>query len=376
VRQDFGCPVSPTMAGSDLSGGEPGMESGGPVATLRWVSEETRSWPAGSATGVGSLPGKDIGEALRVVLDVLPELPYLPELPARGPGADLVGRGAALLRDLHVEVQPSGWRFADRPGTDGRRAVAYLRQDLDALEELTQGYAGALKIQAAGPWTLAAAIELRHGDKALSDPGACRDLAASLAEGLAAHVGEVRRRVPGAAVILQVDEPALPGVLRGSVPTASGFGALPAVDVPVAEQALREVIEAVRTAAAGTAVVVHCCAPGVPLALLRRAGAAAVSVDAALLTGRDEELGSVVEAGSALFLGVVPSADAPLSDPAGTVGGVRTLWRRIGLDPETLAETVVVTPTCGLAGASPAYARAAMRHSRAAAQVLLDDPEG
>jgi hypothetical protein len=324
---------------------------------------------------VGSLPGEDIREALRVVLDALPDLPYLPELPARGPGADLVGRGAALLRDLHVEVQPSGWRFADRPGTDGRRAVGYLRQDLDALEELTQGYTGALKLQSAGPWTLAASIELRHGDKALSDPGACRDIAASLAEGLAIHVAEVRRRVPGAKVVLQLDEPALPGVLRGSVPTASGFGTLAAVEPPVVEQSLRDVIDAVAPLT-GRAVVVHCCAPGVPLPLLQRAGTAGVAVDASLLTGMDDELGSAVEAGTALFLGVVPSVDAPLSDPAGTVSGVRTLWRRIGLDPTSLAETVVVTPACGLAGASPAYARAAMRHSRAAAQVLLDDPEG
>ena len=42
-------------------------------------------------TGVGSLPGTDYRAALRTVLDALggaelPDLPYLPELPARGPG--------------------------------------------------------------------------------------------------------------------------------------------------------------------------------------------------------------------------------------------------------------------------------------------------
>jgi methionine synthase II (cobalamin-independent) len=37
-----------------------------------------------------------------------------------------------------------------------------------------------------------------------------------------------------------------------------------------------------------------------------------------------------------------------------------TLWRRLGFPPERLPETVVVTPACGLAGASPAYARAAL----------------
>jgi hypothetical protein len=339
-------------------------------------TQDRRPWPAGSATGVGSLPGSDVREWLRIVLEVLPELPYVPELPGRGPGADMVGRAAALLVDLYAQVEPSGWRFADHPGTDERRAQSYLSQDLDALEELTQGYTGALKTQVAGPWTLAAAVELRHGDKALRDLGAARDIAVSLAEGLAGHVAEVRARVPGASLVVQLDEPALPGVLAGSVPTASGFGSLRAVEALVVTDTLRQVVEA-----AGVPVVVHCCAPGVPVELVGRTGAAGVSLDATLLTEKDDEvLGAAVEAGTALFLGVVPAVlptgSAPLSDPAGTVSGVRTLWRRIGFAPEELAETVVVTPACGLAGASRAYAREAMSHSRAAAQVLLEDPEG
>jgi methionine synthase II (cobalamin-independent) len=52
------------------------------------------------------------------------------------------------------------------------------------------------------------------------------------------------------------------------------------------------------------------------------------------------------------------------------------LWRRLGFDAGRLPEAVVVTPTCGLAAASPAYARAALEHCRAAARSLADDPEG
>ena len=74
------------------------------------------------------------GEAVATVLGELPQLPHLPELPGRGPGADLVGRTAALLVDLHVDLQPSGWRLVDRPGMDERRARAYLGEDLDELE--------------------------------------------------------------------------------------------------------------------------------------------------------------------------------------------------------------------------------------------------
>jgi hypothetical protein len=117
----------------------------------------------------------------------------------------------------------------------------------------------------------------------------------------------------------------------------------------------------------------------VPFALLRRAGAAGISFDFSLLTERDDEaVGEAVEAGTALFAGVVPAVEpdsSALSDPAGSVMGVRTLWRRLGLSPELLSRSVVVTPVCGLAGASPAYARAALAHCVRAARSLANDPE-
>ncbi|MFD9968423.1 methionine synthase [Streptomyces sp. NPDC059011] len=325
----------------------------------------------GPATGVGSLPGGDAREAARTVTGSFEDFPHLPELPARGPGADMIGRTAGLLVELYAHVEPSGWRMSDRPGRDTRRARSWLGEDLDALEEFTQGYEGPLKVQAVGPWTLAAALELRNGEAALADPGACRDLADSLAEGLRGHLAEVRRRVPGASPVLQLDEPSLTAVLRGRVRTASGYRTHRAVDRQLAESTLREVV-----GAAGVPVVVHSCAPEVPFALLRRAGAAGISFDFALLTERDEEsIGEAAEGGTKLFAGVVPSTDGPLSDPAGSVMGVRTLWRRLGLNPGTLAESVVVTPSCGLAGASPGYARAALAHGVRAARSLADNPE-
>ncbi|MEU6845068.1 methionine synthase [Streptomyces sp. NPDC046716] len=326
----------------------------------------------GPATGVGSMPGGDAREAAKTVTGSFEDFPFLAELPARGPGADMIGRTAGLLVDLYARVEPSGWRIGDRPGRDTKRARSWLGEDLDALEEFTQGYEGPLKVQAVGPWTLAAALELRNGEAALSDPGACRDLAGSLAEGLRTHLADLRRRVPGAHLVLQLDEPSLIAVLRGQVKTASEYRTHRAVDRQVVESTLRDVL-AVHTEGP---TVVHSCAPDVPFALLRRAGAGAVSFDFSLLTERDDEaIGEAVEGGTKLFAGVVPGVDARLSDPAGSVMGVRTLWRRLGLNPGSLAESVVVTPSCGLAGASPAYARAALAHCARAARSLADNPE-
>ncbi|MEV7129259.1 methionine synthase [Streptomyces sp. NPDC093260] len=333
---------------------------------------ENSQFQFGAATGVGSMPGGDAREAVKTAAGTFEDFPFLPELPARGPGADMIGRTAGMLVELYARVEPSGWRLGDRPGRDTKRARSWLGEDLDALEEFTQGHQGPLKVQAVGPWTLAANLELRNGEAALSDPGACRDLAASLAEGLRLHLAEVERRVPGAHVVLQLDEPSLTAVLRGRVRTASGYRTHRAVDRQVVEATLRDVAGVHD----GGPVVVHSCAPDVPFALLRRAGATGVSFDLSLVTERDDEaIGEAVEAGTRLFAGVVPATDGPLSDPAGSVMGVRTLWRRLGLRPGLLAEAVTVTPACGLAGASPAYAREALAHCVRAARSLADNPE-
>jgi hypothetical protein len=176
-------------------------------------------------------------------------------------------------------------------------------------------------------------------------------------------------------VLLQVDEPALPGVLSGQVRTASGFGTLRAVAGLAARSGLEIVLSAIE--AAGGYPLVHCCAPGAPVRLLRAAGARALSLDLTLASPADDEaLGEALEAGTALLAGLVPSTDAPLPDVGATVSPVRALWHRLGLDPADLGRTVAVTPTCGLAAASPPYARRALAQCRTAAGALRDDPEG
>jgi methionine synthase II (cobalamin-independent) len=329
----------------------------------------TEAWPVAAATGVGSLPGTDPREAVRMVLGELPDLPFLPELPARGPHGDLIGRTTALLTDLYVDLQPSGWRITSRPSRDGTRARDLLSRDLDALEQ-TEARPAVLKLQAAGPWTLAAMVELTRGDRMLADPGAVVDLTASLAEGLTQHLADVARRLPGTALLLQLDEPALPGVLSAQIPTASGFGRLRAPDRQTAVERLRTVLGVTEQ------TVVHCCAPQPPVALLTDAGASAVSLDASLLTPRDDDdLGSAVEQGVRLLLGLVPGTDADLSDLAGRMRPATELWRRLGFPAERLAQTVVVTPACGLAGASPSYARDALAACVEIARRLGEAPE-
>ncbi|HEY1488681.1 MAG TPA: methionine synthase [Micromonosporaceae bacterium] len=318
-------------------------------------------WQPGSATGIGSLPGTDIADAIATVFDELPDLPYLPELPARGPGADMIGRGAGLLVAMPVELYAGRWRIAAHPGLDARRTRDLWRRDLDALTDFADAYDGVLKIQVAGPWTLSASLDLPIGGLLLRDAGAARDLAASLAEGVAAHVQDVRARVPRATVLLQIDEPSLPAVLAGEVPTESGFSRLRAVETDLARGALGSVIEA-----AGAPAIVHCCAPRPPLELMRQAGAVGVAVDLDQIKDLDP-IGELLEAGVGLFAGV-ESTSAPE-----VAARIRDLWRTIGFSINDLPAQVVTTPACGLAGFGTAAARDAMKVAREAGRRLADD---
>jgi hypothetical protein len=330
------------------------------------------------------MPGTDAAEALTVVLGELPEFPFLPELPGRGPGADMVGRTAGLLVDLPVETTATGWRLAERRGRDLGRAAGLLEADLDALEAAAAGYSGAFKIQLCGPWTLAASLALTHSmEPAVSDAGAVADLAASLAEGAVAHAADLRRRVPGAELVVQFDEPALPGVLAGSVPTASGLRRVPAVDEHVAADRLRPVLGAPQAPA-----MIHCCAADVPWRLIASSGASAVSFDLALVRRADEDaIGEIAEAGLGVAIGAVSATEDPgrlaagrataKGRQAGRPPGAREfavdvirLWDRIGLPLAGLSGQVVVTPACGLAGMSPARARAVLAQSREVARLI------
>jgi hypothetical protein len=327
-------------------------------------------WTPGSATGLGSLPLTDPHEAVRLVLGEVADLPYLPELPGRGLGADMVGRTASLLVDLPVEWQAHGWTVASHGGADTRRARDFLRRDLDALTEQAQGVP-LLKVQVCGPMTLASAIELPSLHKVLTDHGAFRDLAGSLAEGVRQHLTDLRGRLPGTEFVLQVDEPGIAAVLRGQVPTPSGHGTVRALERSIAEPALAGVLA---TAPEGYRVV-HTCGADVPFDLLRGAGAAAVSIDAALLGNKQlDTVGELIEAGVSLWLGIVPGTDAeialgPLREK------VRGFWRKLGFNPELLASSVVPTPACGLAGASMPYVRRAMSTLRDVGRSLSEDAE-
>jgi len=329
------------------------------------------------ASGVGSWPGTAARGAAEVVVGELAgALAHIVELPARGVGADLLGRAGALLIDVNIDTVPRGYRIAARPGAVTRRAVSLLDEDMDALEEAWEiaglrGGGRVVKVQAPGPITLAAGLELANGHRAITDAGAVRDLAASLAEGVAAHRAALTRRLD-TPVVVQFDEPSLPAALGGRLTGVTALSPVAALDEAVALALLDACVATV-----GADVLLHSCAPKLPWDLLQRSVISAVSVDARTLRAADlDGVAAFVESGRTVMLGVV-AATAPERRPSAeeVAAAVVAVTDRLGFARSALRDRIGVTPACGLAGATASWARAAIGLARKAAEAFADDPD-
>jgi methionine synthase II (cobalamin-independent) len=329
-----------------------------------------------TASGVGSWPGTAPRRAAEVVVGELADaLAHIVELPARGVGADMLGRAGALLIDVAIDTVPRGYRIA-RPGAVTRRAVSLLDEDMDALEEAweTAGLRGGgrvVKVQAPGPITLAAGLELANGHRAITDAGAVRDLAASLAEGVAAHRATLARRLD-TPVVVQFDEPSLPAALCGELTGVTALSPVAALDEAVAGALLDAC-----AATVGAEVLVHSCAPGLPWNLLQRSAIGAVSVDAGTLRAADlDGIAAFVESGRAIMLGVVATG-APERRPSAeeVAAAVVAVTDRLGFGRSALRDRIGVTPACGLATATPGWARTAIELAHQAADAFTQDPD-
>ena len=330
-----------------------------------------------TATGIGSWPGAAPREAAEVVVGELAgALAHIVELPARGVGADLLGRAAALLIDVAIDTVPRGYRIAARPGAVTRRAVSLLDEDMDALEEAWEaaglrGGGRVVKVQAPGPITLAAGLELANGHRAITDAGAVRDLAASLAEGVAAHRAALARRLD-TPVVVQFDEPSLPAALGGRLTGVTALSPVAALD-----EAMAGVLLDTCATTVGAEVLLHSCAPKLPWDLLQRSAISAVSVDAGTLRAPDlDGIAAFIESGRAVMLGVVDARPPERRQSAEEVAAaVVAVTDRLGFDRSALRDRIGVTPAGGLAEATPQWARTAIGLARKAAELFAEDPD-
>ncbi len=365
--------------------------------------------PVATATFLGPWPGTDPVEAAKVGLGLLdgPHLPGLAGLPARGVGSDAVGRTAAILVEIPVDVQPYGWRIVDRPGQDQRRAASALSTDLNVLADVVG--AGDLapaeyKAHFVGPVSMAAALHLHYGERALRDHGARRDIAESLGDGLGEHARRLRAAVPGAALTLQIDEPGVAGALAGTIPTASGYRTLRSIPASELRQAWTGLVSAARRAgftkvalnltpeqmvpsAAGAQTATAHAGAGrgtgdegaaaegaawrTALGIALDSGIDAVAVPLHKLNTRHwEQLAEVLESGMGVWAGTIPARPGLAPPPyAALVERIMGPWRGLGLEAVLLAQ-LRITPSGSLDALSPQEARAVLGRSLEVAEAL------
>ena len=103
------------------------------------------------ATGVGSVPGTDLAESLKVVLGTLPDLPHLPEQPARGAAAALVGRSLGTITDAMGATPPE-------PGPLRRAPCSRMSRPPSAGRRISASGPSPRRIGSAAPERTAAAI--------------------------------------------------------------------------------------------------------------------------------------------------------------------------------------------------------------------------
>ena len=228
-----------------------------------------------------------------------------------------------------------------------------------------------VKVQAPGPITLAAQLELPGGHRAITDAGALRDLAGSLAEGVAAHRAEVARRLDTPAVV-QFDEPSLPAALEGRLTGVTSLSPVHPVDESVATGLLDHCVATV-----GTEVVLHSCAPELPWKMLQRSAVHAVSVDVQTLARPDlDGIGEFVDSGRTVMLGVVASTGPERVPSADELAKwTVSITDRLGFARSLLCERLGITPACGLAGATPQWARKAIELTQQTANAIAQDPD-
>lgn len=312
----------------------------------------------GAATGIGSLPFTDAVEAAQVTLDLHPHLPASPQLAT--PGEGVVAQWAVALPE--VTVAPDGSITIDHARV-GERVHARLHPARHAGLVAFLAAAAArpeppprVKTQVVGPLTLGVALA-RAG---LPAPVAFERAAIAVRAWARELEDQFAAALPGAALLLFLDEPALVLWRR--------------------REALIErehAVDVLSNALAGCRAVtgVHVCGDGdVRLAFESGPRVLGVPVSDARLADGDA-IARHLDADGWLAWGAVPT-DRPIGDSADP------LWRRLvvlwceltrrGCDPLGLRTHALVTPACGLAGHGPSQAVRALRLAQTMADRIGD----
>lgn len=327
-----------------------------------------------SVTGIGSVPYQDPQEAVALILEYAPEMPFWPQLVRRGFREEMVAQGAGGLPGLKVDLEAR--QVMVHPEVSRELALAEFYElvwggELDsfalAVEEaqgfhtlmeqistITNGPV-ALKGQVVGPVTFAGMVKDQDGKPILYD----RELTQAVSQGLARKAAwqAEQFRHTGRTAVVFFDEPIL-----------TGFGS---AFLPISRQEVATILTETIAAARESgplAVGVHCCG-NTDWALLLETPLDILSFDSYGFFDQfllyDKALTAFWQRGGMVAWGLVPTGNELARETADS------LWQRfqsqverlagLGFEAREVLQGSLLTPACGLGYLSPDEATRALK---------------
>jgi methionine synthase II (cobalamin-independent) len=313
----------------------------------------------GLATGIGSLPHTDARAAAEAVLRCLPEMPAVPQLPARDPREGMVAQWIGALPE--VTVAPDGSITNIRSSVAApicifdEHAHSGLLAFIDVARALERPPTR-VKAQITGPLTLGVAL-VAAGMPARR---AFRRAAEAVRAWSVAIEDLLAERLPESSLVLFFDEPALVLWRRG--------------DAPLDRESATDVLSGA-LAAVDCVTGVHVCGDG-DLGLALEAGPQVLGVEVSDTLSRDAiAIARFLDGDGWIAWGAVPT-DRPVGESAEKhwrrLGGVWCELTRRGCDPVALRARGLITPACGLAGYGASQAERVLGIARALAARVHD----
>lgn len=333
-----------------------------------------KSLPALAATGIGSVPFADEREAVGLILDLLPELPFWPQMAQKGFFEDMISQGAGglplIIRDAEqrlvrvteaVDRDEAFTHFYEAALAGDVEAFALTPEEasgfyslMKALQDTPSAPPVFIKGQVVGPVTFATVVKGLDGKAILFD----YELLQAVTRGLALKAAWQMAKIAesGRQAVIFFDEPSLTGL-------GSAFMQISREEVI---SLLTEVISIAKEA--GEAYFgVHCCG-NTDWSVLLETPIDILSFDSYEffdhLTLYDKALQKFLSRGGFLAWGLVPTS------PTAPAETQEALWAKFaqqvqslvdrGLDRQVLLSQSLLTPACGLGYLTPEKAKQAL----------------
>lgn len=340
------------------------------------------------ATGIGSFPHSKAEDAVRVILNAIPDAPVWPQLPAHGINEQMEVQYSEGLPRVVIDREKERM-YIDTSGDYSLDLAAFyenfLAENLDyfqispafskglyALEAALK--AGGrprpfVKLQTTGPITFGLTIVDENKRAIYYNPEFMDIVVKGLTMKCRWQIQKFRPHADN--IICFIDEPIL---------SAFGSSTYMSVSRDDVVAKLKEVIDAIH--GAGAIAGVHCCG-NTEWPILIDAGADIVNFDAfdygetiALYAGPVKRH---LEAGKALAWGIVPTQSAKIraqtaeSLASKFISLAGNLGRATGLDRDLIVRQALITPSCGTGSLPKADAERVFDILRQTSQLLRAD---